>query len=134
MYGFDRLQKYLTRRDDGLVRRPEMFFGSVRYPALQLLNGAVLGIDANDTGEVLGALGLAIDQPIVFFVAERAKGFLIHIFGAVGKVTIQTVFVGQWLFSQLYIQFQTVQFSSSMGTHMCPGLNFFAASASLVGL
>src|SRR5262245_55790919 len=61
LYGLDRLQKYLTRRDDRLVRRPEMLFGSVRYPALQFLNGAVLGIDANDTGEVLGALGLAVD-------------------------------------------------------------------------
>ena len=96
---FYRLQKYLTRRDDGLVRRTEVLFGSVRYPALQLLNRTILRIDSNDAGEVLSALGLAVEQPIIVFVAERAKGFLIHVVGAVSKAPIQPVFFRQRLFS-----------------------------------
>src|SRR6266536_3785654 len=76
-----------------------MLLGSVRDAALKLLNRAVLRIDSNDAREVLSALGLAVEQPIIVFVAERAKRFLIHVLGAVSMVTIQPVFFGQRLFS-----------------------------------
>jgi hypothetical protein len=75
------------------------------------------GVDTINTREGLGLLNLAIDQPVVAFVAERAERSLINVIGPLPAAPRRSSSVSSS--PKLYIQFQTMQFSSSIGTQKC---------------
>src|SRR5262245_38293552 len=93
----DRLQEQTTRHDDGAVGRPQMLSGAIYYRPHALLHPPVLGVDTINTREGLSLLDLAIDKPIVPFVAEGAERGLVHVIRAIAATTLQTVFFGQGL-------------------------------------
>src|SRR4029434_8065829 len=62
-----------------------------------LLHAPVLGVDTINTRVGLSLLDLAIDQPVVAFVAERAERGLVHVIRAIAAAALQTVFFGQGL-------------------------------------
>src|SRR4029453_19109677 len=62
-----------------------------------LLHSPVLGVDTINTRVGLSLLDLAIDQPVVAFVAERAERGLVHVIRAIAAAALQPVCFGQGL-------------------------------------
>ncbi len=88
-------QKHLPAGDDRLVGGAQVFFGPVGDAPLQFLDGAILGVDADDAAEIFLALHLAIDQPIIFTITKRPESFLIDVVRTVGQAALGAVVFGQ---------------------------------------
>src|SRR5262249_52864216 len=74
-----------------------MLSGPINDRPHALLHSPVLGVDTINTREGLSLLDLAIDEPVVSFVAERAECGLINVIRAIAAATLQTGFFGQGL-------------------------------------
>src|SRR4029453_17468223 len=85
------------RHDDRAVGRFQVLLGPIDDRPHALLPPPVLGVDTINTRESLSLLDLAIDQPVVPFVAERAERGLVHVIRAIAAAPLQTVFFGQGL-------------------------------------
>src|SRR5262245_24812802 len=74
-----------------------MLSGPIDYRPHALLHSPILGVNAVDTRIGLGLLHLAIDEPVVPFVAEGAERGLVHMIRAITATALETVFFGQSL-------------------------------------
>src|SRR5216683_2883763 len=92
-----RLQEQPARLDHGPVGGAQVLARAVDDGPHALLDRAVLGIDAVDTGEGLGLLHAAIQQVVVLPVALRAEGALVDVERAVAEAALEAVLVGQEL-------------------------------------
>src|SRR5207244_2176052 len=62
-----------------------------------LLDRAVLGIDPLDARVRLGPLDLAVDAPVVAYVALGAERLLVHVVGTVAVAVLAPILVGERL-------------------------------------
>ena len=95
--GVDCAQEQLPTGDNRLVGGTQVFFGPVGDAPLHFLDGAILGVDADDAAEIFLALHLPVEQPIVFALTKGTKGFLIDVVGSVGQAALGAVVFAQRL-------------------------------------
>src|SRR5438094_7560599 len=74
-----------------------MLLGPIHDRPHTLLDRPVLSIDAINTRECLGLLDLAIDEPVVAFMAEGAERGLVNVIRAIAAATLQAVVCRQGL-------------------------------------
>src|SRR5499426_2176437 len=97
LHRLDSLPQQLARLDDGLVRWSEVLLAAIDDAAHSLLYGAVLHVDAVDTGEAFGALDLAVDQIVVRAVGLGAERHLVDMQWSVPEIALEPVFLIQRL-------------------------------------